>query len=42
MGLALPLALWFNARELFRFSKWEFACVLLLILPLTVSNLNNG
>jgi hypothetical protein len=42
MGLALPLALWFNARELFRFSKWEFACLLLLILPLTVSNLNNG
>lgn len=42
MGLALPLTLWFNARELFRFSKWEFACLLLLILPLTVSNLNNG
>jgi hypothetical protein len=42
MGLALPLALWFNARELFRFSKWEFACLFLLILPLTISNLNNG
>ncbi len=42
MGLALPLALWFTARELFRFSKWEFACLFLLILPLTISNLNNG
>lgn len=42
MGLALPLALWFNARKLFDFSKKEFACLLLLILPLTLSNLNSG
>ena len=42
MGLALPLALWFNTRELFHFSKLEFACLLLLIFPLTISNLNNG
>ncbi len=42
LGLALPLALWFNARTLFGFSKKEFACLFLLILPLTLSNLNNG
>jgi hypothetical protein len=42
IGLALPLALWLNARELFHFSKSEFACLLLLILPLTISDLNNG
>jgi hypothetical protein len=42
IGLALPLALWFNARTLFGFSRNRFACLLLLILPLTASNLNNG
>jgi hypothetical protein len=42
LGLALPLALWFNARTLFDFSKNQFACLLLLILPLTLSSLNNG
>jgi hypothetical protein len=42
IGLALPLALWFNARKLFDFSKKEFACLWLLILPLTISNLDNG
>jgi hypothetical protein len=42
LGLALPLALWFNARTLFNFSKNEFACLLLVILPLTLSSLNNG
>jgi hypothetical protein len=42
IGLALPLALWFNARTLFDFSKNQFACLLLLILPLTLSSLNNG
>lgn len=42
MGIALPLALWFNAKALFDFSKKQFACLLLLILPLTASSLNNG
>ena len=42
LSLVLPLALWFNARELFDFSKEKFACLLLLILPLTISNLANG
>src|ERR1700756_4730576 len=42
LGLALPLALWFNARKLFDFSEKEFASLLFLILPLTLSNLNNG
>jgi hypothetical protein len=42
IGLALPLALWFNARTLFDFSKKQFACLFLLILPLTLSSLNNG
>ena len=42
LGLALPLSLWFNARALFGFSQKELACLLLLILPLTLSNLNNG
>ena len=42
LGLALPLALWFNARKLFDFSKKDFACLFLLILPLTLSSLNNG
>jgi hypothetical protein len=42
LGVALPLSLWFNSRALFRFSKDAFACLLLLILPLTLSNLNQG
>lgn len=42
LGLALPLALWFNARTLFDFSKREFSWLLLLIVPLTLSSLNNG
>jgi hypothetical protein len=42
MGIALPLALWFNAKALFDFSKKQFACLLLLILPLTLSSLSNG
>src|SRR5262249_34702269 len=42
LGLALPLSLWFNARALFGFSKNTFGCLLLLILPLTLSNLNQG
>src|SRR5437667_103456 len=42
LGLALPLALWFNARTLFDFSKKEFAYLFLLIVPLTLSSLNNG
>ena len=42
IGLALPLALWFNARALFDFSKKQFACLLLLIMPLMLSSLNNG
>ena len=42
LGLALPLALWFNARKLFDFSEKEFARLFLLILPLTLSSLNNG
>jgi hypothetical protein len=42
LGLALPLALWFNARTLFDFSKKEFAWLFLLIVPLTSSSLNNG
>jgi hypothetical protein len=42
LGLALPLALWFNARKLFDFSGKEFAWLFLLILPLTLSSLNNG
>ena len=42
MSLAFPLALWFNARTLFDFSRNQFACLLLLILPLTLSSLNNG
>jgi hypothetical protein len=42
LGLALPLALWFNARALFDFSKNEFARLFLLIVPLTLSSLNNG
>ncbi|HEX9630137.1 MAG TPA: glycosyltransferase 87 family protein, partial [Pyrinomonadaceae bacterium] len=42
LGLALPLALWFNARTLFDFSKKEFAWLFLLIVPLTLSSLNNG
>jgi hypothetical protein len=42
LGVTLPLAIWYNARALFGFSKDEFACLLLLILPLTLSNLNNG
>jgi hypothetical protein len=42
LGLALPLALWFNARTLFDFSKTEFSWLFLLIVPLTLSSLNNG
>jgi glycosyl transferase family 87 len=42
LGLALPLALWFNARKLFDFSEKQFACLFFLILPLTLSDLNNG
>lgn len=42
LGLALPLALWFNARELFVFSEKEFAWLFVLVLPLTLSSLNNG
>ena len=42
LGFALPLALWFNARTLFDFSKKEFAWLFLLIVPLTLSSLNNG
>jgi hypothetical protein len=42
LGLALPLALWFNARQLFDFSEKEFARLFALVLPLTLSNLNNG
>ena len=42
LGAALPLALWFNARALFDFSKQKFACLLLVTLPLTLSSLNNG
>jgi hypothetical protein len=42
LGVALPLSLWFNSRALFSFSKNTFACLLLLILPLTLSNLNQG
>jgi glycosyl transferase family 87 len=42
LGLALPLALWFNGRTLFSLSKNEFACLLLPIVPLTLSSLNDG
>ena len=42
LGFALPLALWFNARTLFDFSKKQFAWLFLLIVPLTLSSLNNG
>ena len=42
LGLGLPLALWFSARTLFDFSKKEFAWLFLLIVPLTLSSLNNG
>jgi hypothetical protein len=42
LGFALPVALWFNARTLFDFSKKEFAWLFLLIVPLTLSSLNNG
>jgi hypothetical protein len=42
IGIALPVALWFNARTLFDFSKQMFACLLLVTLPLTLSSLNNG
>jgi hypothetical protein len=42
ISLAFPLAIWFNARTLFDFSRNQFACLLLLILPLTLSSLNNG
>src|SRR5215469_335636 len=42
LSLAFPLALWFNARTLFDFSRNQFACLLLLILPLTLSSVNNG
>ena len=42
LGLALPLALWFNARTLFDFSKTQFSWLFLLIVPLTLSSLNNG
>src|SRR5207237_9910818 len=42
LGVTLPLSLWLNARKLFGFSKNEFACLVLLILPLTLSNLCNG
>jgi hypothetical protein len=42
LGLALPLALWFNARKLFDFSEREFFCLFFLILPLTLSSLNDG
>jgi len=42
LGVTLPLSLWLNARKLFGFSKNEFACLLLLVLPLTLSNLHNG
>jgi Glycosyltransferase family 87 len=42
LGVALPLSLWLNSRALFRFSQNTFACLLLLILPLTLSNLNQG
>jgi len=42
LGFVLPLALWFNAKALFDFSKNEFSCLLLLIVPLTLSSLNNG
>jgi hypothetical protein len=42
LGLALPLALWFNARKLFDFSEKEFAWLFALVLPLTLSSLNDG
>jgi hypothetical protein len=42
LGVTLPLSLWYNGRALFGFSKSQFACAFLLILPLTLSNLNNG
>jgi Glycosyltransferase family 87 len=42
LGVALPLSLWLNSRALFRFSQNTFTCLLLLILPLTLSNLNQG
>src|SRR5215467_299383 len=42
LGLALPLALWSNSRNLFDFSEKEFCCLFLLILPLALSNLNDG
>jgi hypothetical protein len=42
LGLALPLSLWFSARTLFDFSKDQFAWLFLLIVPLTLSSLNNG
>jgi hypothetical protein len=42
LGCALPLALWFNAKALFNFSNSAFSWLLLLILPLMLSSLNNG
>ena len=42
LGFALPLALWFNARTLFGFSRKKFAWLFLLIVPLMLSSLNNG
>jgi hypothetical protein len=42
ISVALPLALWFNARTLFDFSRNQFGGLLLLILPLTLSSINNG
>ena len=42
LGVTFPLSLWYNGRTLFGFSKSQFACAFLLILPLTLSNLNNG
>lgn len=42
IGVGFPLVLWFNARALFRFSRDQFASLLLLTLPLTLNTLNNG
>jgi glycosyl transferase family 87 len=42
LGLAVPLALWFNARNLFGFSERNLSRLFLLILPLVLSSLNHG
>lgn len=42
IGFSFPVALWFNGRAVFQFSKEQFASLLLLSLPLTLNTLNNG